>query len=296
MHPLALDFLEHLKAVRNLSPETLRAYQGDLAQFLAVAAPGGFDPAAVDAFTLRRYLSNFQGLNYKRSSMARKVACLRSFFTYLCRTGRCATNPAKLVRAPRPERKLPNFLDRTEIVALLEAPPADTAAGLRDRAILETLYSAGLRVGELTALNLGDVDPGSGFARVKGKGSKERLAPLGTYAVRAIRSYLAVRRDRGNGEIPANRPLFLNKNYGRLTGRSVRRIVDRWALASGLTKKISPHTLRHTFATHLLDNGADLRSVQELLGHRSIATTQIYTHVTTRRLKEAYDRAHPHAR
>jgi integrase/recombinase XerC len=228
--------------------------------------------------------------------MARRLACLRSLFRYCCREGLATTNPAKALRTPRAGRRLPHFLTTDQVVKLLESPPANTAPGLRDRAILETLYSAGLRVAELAGLNVSDWDRDAGIVRVLGKGRKERVSPIGRFAAQALDNWLAVRRP--DNAAPGSHPqaMFLNKSGRRLTTRSVARMLEKYIAQTGLDQLTTPHTLRHSFATHLLDNGADLRSVQELLGHKSLTTTQIYTHVSTERLRQTYDQAHPHAR
>jgi integrase/recombinase XerC len=224
--------------------------------------------------------------------MARKLASLRALFRWLERTERIATDPAASLRTPRRDRPLPKVLSREEIDRLLAAPEGDTILARRDRAILETLYSAGLRASELVGLDVENLDLAGGVVRVRGKGRKERLALLGAPATRAVREYLELRRAKGLAD-PA---LFLNHRGGRLTARSVQRVLERTLIAAGLAGRATPHTLRHSFATHLLDAGADLRAVQEFLGHASLSTTQIYTHVTTEKLKEIYDRAHPRAR
>lgn len=287
------EFLLYLEHQRNVSPETLRAYATDLRQFLEFVGAGtDFDPASVDPLVLRRYLASLREQDYSRTTIARRVASLRSFFKYLCQQGKLAKNPANHLHLSRGNRRLPTFLDEDETRRLLEAPDPNTFSGRRDRAILECLYSTGMRVSELAGMNGGDVDLLGEVARVRGKGRKERLTPLGRHAVHAIREYLLIRPGGGDA---SEAPLFLNKNGTRLTARSVRRRLLVSARVGGITKHVSPHVLRHTFATHLLDRGADLRSVQELLGHEHITTTQIYTHVTTSRLKEVYAKSHPRA-
>jgi integrase/recombinase XerC len=207
-----------------------------------------------------------------------------------------SSNPARALRNPRKGRTLPHFLSTDEVGKLLAAPPAKSAMGLRDRAILETLYSAGLRVSEVVGLNDGDVDLAQGILRVRGKGRKERLAPLGSFAAKALQAWLAVRKLASSEPKGREAPVFTNKFGTRLTTRSVGRFLEKYLKETGLDARTSPHTLRHSFATHLLDRGADIRSVQELLGHKSLVTTQIYTHVTTANLKAAYEKAHPRAR
>jgi integrase/recombinase XerC len=232
---------------------------------------------------------------YARTTIARRLACLRSFFRYATREGITETNPAKALRTPRAGRKLPHFLTAEQTARLLEAPPANDAMGLRDRAMLETLYSAGLRVAELVGLNLPDWDREANVLRVLGKGKKERIAPIGRYAARALERWLEVRLPDPDAPDEEREAVFLNRFGRRLTTRSIGRTLQKHLQTAGLERITSPHTLRHSFATHLLDGGADLRAVQELLGHKSLTTTQIYTHVSTRRLRETYEHAHPHA-
>jgi integrase/recombinase XerC len=233
---------------------------------------------------------------YAKTTIARRLAAVRSWMRFLCRRGLLKANPADGLRGPRQDKKLPRFLPEPEIGRLLEAPADESPLGLRDRALLESLYSAGLRVSEVTGLNLGDLDLAEGVATIRGKGKRERLAFFGDAARDALERWLAVR-----GAVLANRQgsgkdaVFLGKNGTRLTPRSVARILAKRVQAQGLDPSASPHSLRHSFATHLLDHGADIRSVQELLGHRSLTTTQIYTHVTTGKLQENYRKAHPRA-
>ncbi|MFW6132522.1 MAG: tyrosine recombinase XerC [Planctomycetota bacterium] len=308
-------FLEYLEGERQFSPHTVRSYAADLDQFAsflharAGAEPGaeltGEDLAPLDeaaavavdrmlpqvgAADVRAQLALMRTYGYSRATVARKLATLRSFYRYLVRSGVIEASPVTVVRTPRRDRRLPRYMEVGEIEALLDAPDASTELGARDRAILETIYSAGLRIGELTALNVEDLDEFGGVVRVCGKGRKERLAPLGGPAVRAIERYLEMRAR------PRRGALFVNRHGGRLSARSVRRRLDGHLQAAGIAGHVSPHTLRHSFATHMLNAGADLRSVQEMLGHASLSTTQIYTHLTTRRLKEVYERSHPLAR
>jgi integrase/recombinase XerC len=221
---------------------------------------------------------------------------MRSFFRFGQREGWAETNPAKPLRNPRKERSLPHFLSAEEIGRLLEAPPPGQPAGLRDRAILETMYSAGLRVSEAVGLILSDLDFDADVVRVRGKGRRERLAPIGSYASRAIKRWLGVRKLNPSEPSGPESPVFLNKAGRRITTRSVARMLEKYLRQTGLDTRTTPHSLRHSFATHLLDGGADIRSVQELLGHKSLVTTQIYTHVSTAKLREAYEKAHPRAR
>jgi integrase/recombinase XerC len=286
-------FLRHLETERNASPHTLTAYRSDLAQFREFVQ-GELGPSAgseeVSHLLIRRWLALLHR-DHTKSSVGRKLAAVRAFFKHLVRTGHLVKNPAELVSTPKKEKKVPYHLSIDEVTALVETPREPDILSLRDRAILETLYSCGVRVSELTGLNIGGVDLEDGTARVLGKGSKERIVPVGSVARAALSRYLDARNNP-----PLDAPLFINARGGRLTSRSVRRVVDRHILRIATMRKISPHTLRHTFATHLLEGGADLRAIQELLGHASLSTTQKYTHVGIDRLMEVYDKAHPKAR
>jgi tyrosine recombinase XerC len=290
---LAGRFLDHLARERNLSPQTLRAYDADLRDFHAFLTDRGTSLLDVDASILRAYLGGLRRRGLARSTCARRVACLRGFYRQLVTWGELEGSPAASLRAPRKERNLPRFLEEEVAAEFVTAPAeVDSLAGLRDRAILETLYSTGARVAELCGLDRGDLDLDAGLARVTGKGSRERQVPLGRPAVAALRDYLAL----AGGERDSAAPVFRNRSGGRLTTRSVRRVVERWRRRHGLPEDLTPHTLRHSFATHLLARGANLRDVQELLGHASISATQIYTHVTYERLQELYEAKHPRAR
>ncbi|MFM7037838.1 MAG: tyrosine recombinase XerC [Planctomycetaceae bacterium] len=292
------QFLNSLKVERNASPLTLKSYLDDLShlqEFLLERTGGVPEPSRVDVGVLRQYVAWLHECGYARTTTARRLACLRSFFRYCCREGICDSNPAKPLRTPRTGRKLPHFLTTEQVGLLLTTPPASTPPGLRDRAILETTYSAGLRVSELVALNLSDWDRSAGILRVMGKGKRERIAPVGSYATRALDQWLEVRQPDPRAPEKQRSAIFLNRFGRRLTTRSIGRMLETHIATAGLSQQTSPHTLRHSFATHLLDGGADLRSVQELLGHKSLTTTQIYTHVSTRRLRETYEMAHPHA-
>lgn len=287
------DFIRHLETERNSSPHTLSAYHSDLAQFMEfIQAELGTAAGSenVTHLLIRRWLAHLHR-DHAKSSMGRKLAAVRAFFKHLVRTGRLSKNPAELVSTPKKEKKVPYHLSIDEVTALVEAPRDPGILSLRDRAILETLYSCGVRVSELTGLNVGGIDLDGGTARVLGKGNKERIVPVGSIARAALARYLGARNDP-----PPDAPLFTNARGGRLTSRSVRRVVDGHILQLATMRKISPHTLRHTFATHLLEGGADLRAIQELLGHASLSTTQKYTHVGIDRLMEVYDKAHPKAR
>jgi integrase/recombinase XerC len=298
---VAIDqFCDHLRIGRGLSPHTVRAYAEDLLQFAAFLEEEGIDAwRSVSHRDLRRYLSEMQGRGLARRSMARKLSAVRTFYRYLARQEEGTRNPAVGVTGPRLERRLPQCFTADEMEALLAAPDRETPLGLRDAAILETLYSSGMRVSELVALDLANVPDEDGRVRVMGKGRKERVVFLGRAARGAIADYLkrarpALARARRKGEATA--ALFLNKNGTRLTERSIRTIVAGAVEAACVAAGGSPHTLRHSFATHLLEHGADLRSVQELLGHASLAATQIYTHLTQSHLRKVYDAAHPRTR
>lgn len=287
-------FEEHLQLERNLSPHTLAAYGRDLREFQAFVLtqkPGqGEFLSQIDQILLRRYLALLHKKNSK-TSIARKLAALRTFFRYLVREGALETNPGELVGTPRRDKSLPKTLSVDEAFALMEGGEGDDLLALRDRAIVETLYSCGLRVSELTGLDVRGLDLEQGLVRVAGKGRKERIVPVGSKACTALRDYLDAR-----GNPAQEAPLFLNHRGGRLTPRSVERNLKRQLLQGGVTKNATPHSLRHSFATHLLDGGADLRAIQELLGHASLSTTQKYTQVSVDQLLAVYDRAHPRNR
>ncbi len=291
-------FQRYLHIERNASELTRKSYTEDFISFLDYCADRvGYvpTPEQADIPMLRGYLTYLYDCGYERSTIARRLACLRSLFRYCNREGLCGTNPAKALRTPRVGRKLPHYLNSREISELLEAPPANTPMGLRDRAALETLYTAGLRVAELVSLNLSDWDQDANILRVRGKGKKERIAPVGSFAEKALQRWLEVRTLSDKSSPEDREAIFLNRFGQRITTRSIGRMLEKYLKQTGLSDKTSPHTLRHSFATHLLDGGADLRSVQELLGHKSLTTTQIYTHVSTARLRDAYEQAHPHA-
>ncbi|MEZ6070761.1 MAG: tyrosine recombinase XerC [Pirellulales bacterium] len=299
MHDEIERFLRHLEVERNVSPLTLKSYREDLLDLEAdlAEAAGGQPPAVAQITTrdLRGWAARLTEAGYAKSTIARRMASLRSFFRFGQREGWVETNPAKPLRNPRQSRTLPHFLSSAELGKLLEAPPANSDLGLRDRAMLETMYSAGLRVSELVALSDGDLQLDTGLLRVMGKGRKERIAPVGSFAVKALRRWLEVRQLNDREPRGPSAPVFVNRFGRRLTTRSVARLLEKYIHAASLDGRTTPHTLRHSFATHLLDGGADIRSVQELLGHKSLTTTQIYTHVTTAGLRRAYEAAHPRA-
>ena len=282
-------FINYLKIEKNASNHTIINYTIDLKAFSLFL--GDADINSVDHLALRRFLAELRGKNYSKRTIARKLASLRSFFKFLYREGHIKSNPITAISSPKLDKKLPKFLDVGKVKTLIEYADVKTSSGLRDRAILETLYSCGIRVSELVGLDMDDVDLISGVIKVLGKGRKERMVPIGDMAVGSIRKYAKER----SGCAKEKKAVFLNSRGGRLTGGNVRRIIDKYIHACSIEENISPHSLRHSFATHLLDKGADLRSVQELLGHMNLSTTQIYTHVTMERLKKVYDKAHPRA-
>ncbi len=294
LHPTITQFLHHLQTERNSSAHTVRSYEADLTQFhdyLVRSLGEAADPTTLDAKRVRSYSAWLSGQEYAPSTVARRLACLRSFYRYLRRGGVMTSDPVGGLRNPKQPKRLPKFMTVEAVVRLLDSIPVGDPAGIRDRAMLETLYGGGLRVGELVGINLEDVDADTGLVRVRGKRKRERLCPVGPIALEWVARYRVVRVAKALGE-PA---FFLNRRGTRLTSRSVGRLLESHLLRVGLDPTASPHTLRHSFATHLLDRGADLRSVQDLLGHRSLTTTQIYTHVTQERLIDAYNEAHPRA-
>jgi integrase/recombinase XerC len=296
LRELAAAYLRELAAARGASPHTLRAYRGDLAALLAfLDARGITDPRAVDARTLRAFLAEIDQYGLARASIQRRLSAVRSFFRHLLEQGQADVHPGQGLRSARARRPLPRALEIGEVERLLATADASTPRGRRDLALLECMYSAGTRAAETVGLERADLDLERGVARVRGKGRKERLAPLGSHAVRALREYLADPA-RPRATPAAANAVFLNPRGGRLSTRALGRILERACLQAGLTRSASPHTLRHSFATHLLDRGADLRSVQELLGHAHLVTTQIYTHVSVERLRQIYEQAHPRAR
>ena len=320
------DFLNYLNFEKRFSGHTAKCYGADLWQFadflssrseagthhpehdapdhqqdgaataLATKTAVNVDQMllAVDVNAVRAYLAFLNEKQYSKATVARKLATLRSFYKFLVKRNKVASNPVAVVRTPKQDKKLPRFLEYDQVKRLLETPPADSWLGARDRAILETLYSTGIRVSELVALNMDDIDFLGEVLHIRGKGKKERITPIGASALQVIQHYMEFRNKRAQNNTNFDtRVLFVNKHGRRLSTRSVRRKMDKYLKMAGLDPAISPHTLRHSFATHMLNNGADLRSVQELLGHQSLSTTQIYTHLTTKKLKDVYENAHP---
>jgi integrase/recombinase XerC len=287
------DFLKYLKTERNVSPHTERSYLSDLEQFSDFL--GDADLSDVDHQTLRKFITHLMKLRVTKSSIARKLSTIRTFFKYLNREGILTSNPARLVMTPRREKRLPAVLTADDAQRLMEAPgkkrPEDHDTELRDRAVLETLYSTGVRASELTGMNREDIDRHDQLIRIRGKGRKERVVAVGRKALDAIDAYLD--RRSGGGEPEA---VFTGPSGKRLTARTVQRILENYRKQLGLQQKASPHTLRHSFATHMLESGADLRAIQELLGHASLSTTQRYTHLNLDSLMDVYDKAHPKAR
>jgi integrase/recombinase XerC len=314
---LLTQFLDHLRYERNVSAHTLRNYESDLRQFfdylspaeaktakpakrssISAKKPNGPAIDQIDHLTIREWLASLHSAHKKKTSIARKLAALRTFFQFLVREGVVEQNPAKLVATPRKEKKLPVHLSIEDAIRFIETPDTKTEFGKRDRAILELLYATGVRVSELVQLNLRDIDFKSKLLRVFGKRRKERIVPFGDPAARALEDYLAVREAFLMNAPAARRdaqPLILNYQGTRMSTRSVGRLVEKYILLCAGIHDISPHALRHSFATHLLDSGADLRDIQELLGHARLSTTQIYTHVSMEKLIEVYDKAHPKA-
>jgi integrase/recombinase XerC len=297
VNDLLADYLRHLSLEKNASAHTVKSYREDLTQaidFFREQLPGALKPDRLTTRIIRAYLAWLHGQGYAKTTIARRLAAVRSWLRFLCRQGVIARNPSDGLRGPRQDKRLPHFLSAEQMTKLL-ASPADTPLGIRDKALFETMYSAGLRVSELVGVNVDDMDLDGGTLVVRGKGKRERVALLGRPAVKAVREWLTAR-DHLVAAMPAvPKAVFLNRFGRRLTTRSVARFLEKYLARAGLDPRSSPHTLRHSFATHLLDAGADVRSVQELLGHRSLGTTQIYTHVTTSRLHDSYQAAHPRA-
>ena len=299
MQSAVTRFLRFLSVERNAAALTIKSYREDLAalvDYLQQAYGRLPSPGEITPLDLRGYVSAMHEAGYAKTSVSRRLASLRTFYKFAQREGLAESNPAKPLRNPRKDHKLPHFLSSDEIGKLLTTPPATSNQGLRDRAILETMYSAGLRVSEVVGMNDGDLDLDEGVVRIRGKGRRERFSPLGSFAMKALTRWLSKRSL--SPKEPQNElaPIFTNRFGRRLTTRSVARMLEKYLKTSGLDLRTSPHTLRHSFATHLLDRGADIRSVQELLGHKSLVTTQIYTHVSTAGLRAVYERAHPRAK
>jgi integrase/recombinase XerC len=316
LNHLNTQFLDHLRYERNVSAHTLRNYESDLQQFIdylipqptesvnpkgkrnKTPKPAEPDLNQIDHITIREWLASLHSNQKKKSSIARKLAALRTFFQFLVREGMIESNPAKLVATPRKEKKLPVHLSVEDAVRFIETPDLETDFGKRDRAILELLYATGVRVSELAQLNLRDIDFHNKLLRVFGKRRKERIVPFGEPAAKALKDYLSVR-DKFLMNAPVTKrdaqPLVLNYQGTRMTTRSVGRLIDKYIKLCAGIHDISPHALRHSFATHLLDSGADLRDIQALLGHARLSTTQVYTHVSMEKLIEVYDKAHPKA-
>jgi integrase/recombinase XerC len=299
-------FADYLKYQRNASPHTLRNYLSDLDQFYDYLCPEDsngerpdIDIRQIDHITIREYMAKLYQEKRKKSSIGRKLATLRTFFKFLCREQVLEMNPARLVSSPRLEKRLPKVISVDEVVHFIETPDTETVLGKRDRAILELLYATGCRVSEVAGMNLDDIDFRRETIRVRGKGRKERFVPFGSKAKEALTTYFEVR-----GALLAEAPehkrdakaVLLNYQGTRITTRSIGRLVDKYVKECALTQDISPHSLRHSVATHLLSAGADLRVIQELLGHARLSTTQIYTHVSIEQLMQVYDKAHPRAR
>jgi integrase/recombinase XerC len=283
-------FLTFIDIEKNYSSHTILNYKLDLVEFVDFIEDKPLEKVEYNDF--RRFLAQLRSNQFKPRTLARKLSSIRSLFKFLQREGYIKENPAVLLMTPKLDKTLPKFLSEVEITQLIEAPKLLKYAGQRDRAIFETLYSSGLRVSELVSLNIDHIDFIGNIIKVMGKGKKERIVPIGDQALKEIRGYLPLRPIK---EGIKERAVFLNKNGRRLTDRSIRNIINKHMLMTSLKMKVSPHVVRHSFATHLLNRGADLRSVQELLGHVNLSTTQIYTHITTDRLKSVYDKAHPHA-
>ena len=281
-------FIRYLQIEKNYSRHTILNYKLDLEHFKNFL--GELSLEKVDYLILRKYLAALKEKNLKSRSVSRRLSALRTFFKFLIREGLLKNNPVASLSSPKQDKPLPLFLTEEEVTKLIEAAQPKDERGLRDRAVMETLYSTGIRVSELVGLNIEDIDFIGGVAKVMGKGKKERIVPIGDIALSTIRAYLERRKKHQEAQA-----LFLNKSGRRITDRGVRNIIDKYIRMAGIKQGVSPHTLRHSFATHLLDRGADLRSVQELLGHVNLSTTQIYTHLTTEKLKKVYDKAHPRA-
>jgi tyrosine recombinase XerC len=287
-------FLEHLKTERNVSPQTVRGYSSDLARYLEWAERESADPLSSDPRILRRYLADLDRARYARRTIARRLSAIRSLFAYLNREGVVTHNPAAVVGTPKLPARLPRLVPSDLLAELLDLPDTGEAAGKRDRAVLELLYATGARVSELSSLDIGDLDLPGGQIRVTGKGDKQRILPLHREAVSRLQIYLAEARPRLKPKA-GEEAVFLNRQGTRLTDGGIRRMLSRHLSALGASSGVTPHTFRHTFATHMLEAGADLRTVQDLLGHVALSTTQIYTHLGVQRLQRVHRDSHPRA-
>ncbi len=290
MNQLFESFIEHLSDERNYSEHTVKAYRGDLENFRDFLLKEGKKIEEVNVSTINAYVSTLYGKN-SPASVERKISTIRSFFSFLVRIDFLTQNPAKLVRTPKKEKHLPVFLSVDEVFNLVDINTEKNPLNIRDRAILELLYSSGLRVSELAGATLGDLNMGEAIIRIRGKGNKERIIPVGSKALSALEKYLEIREEFK----PTSNHIFLNSRGNGITTRSLARIIKKYGLVSGISKNVSPHVLRHSFATHLLAGGADLRAIQEMLGHSSLSTTQRYTHLSIERIMEVYDKTHPNA-
>lgn len=298
--PLVDSFISYLNNEKNMAKMTVKSYNNDWNDFLNYLENElkydiiNLHVEEINHQTVRKYLAYLNSHNYTKSTMARHLASLKSFYRYLLKNEIILQNPLAFVATPRIPKKLPRYLEEKEMVSVLEQPVFTNDVGIRDRAILELLYGAGIRVSELTSLNLENIDLGYGYLRVTGKGNKERIVPIGREAIKSLKMYIEQARPKWTST-PQEKALFVNQKGGRLSARSVRTFVHKYCRQAGVKEDLSPHGFRHSFATHLLDHGADLRAVQELLGHQKISSTQIYTHVSNKKLRQVYRLAHPRA-
>lgn len=294
MEKLIKQFILYLRAERNFSVLSIRAYQKDIEQFARFVEKYNRNINQVDRLFVRTYLAWLKEQNYKKTTVIRKISALRSFFKYMIQEKVIPNSPFMYITLPKKDKPLPKFLNTGEVVTFLDSPDTTTFLGKRDSAILELLYSTGIRISELVNTNLEDIDLWNGMIKIWGKGARERIVPVGEKAISTIRKYFSVREKFGNSSSAKTNAVFVNQYGKRLSDRFIRKMIDRYILKTSINKKVSPHTLRHSFATHLLDAGCDLRAVQEMLGHRSLSSTQVYTHVSLDRMKKVYERAHPH--
>ncbi|MFQ6084113.1 MAG: tyrosine recombinase XerC [Candidatus Aminicenantia bacterium] len=286
------EFLKYLKHQKNSSPYTIKSYRIDLFQLSKQLEQKKIKFKEIDNIVLRGFMAECFKKGDSKSTVARKLAAVRSFYQFLVRQGQIDDNPAKVVSSPKQEKKIPSFLSEKEMSDFLELPQSSKPLEVRDRAVLEFLYATGMRVGELVTLNLEDVNLAERLVRVKGKGKKERLLPFGRLAAQSLSDYLGLRNSINQGKIDSQ-ALFINYRGDRITSRSIERMIEKYAKRAAIKRKISPHSIRHSFASHLLGRGADLRTIQELLGHESLATTQKYTHLNLKQLIEVYKKSHP---